>query len=133
MGDPCSFDTTAVTYSNTESHHSMHPPRFNTQSNLPAHRPPLLVPQVYSNEQSTVIAGLATLEDGAGDYFAMPSVGEAEVDLEGLRELDQAMAAAAIADSDDEGADAMDQADPAAIAAAVATAPVKCALTGLPV
>jgi len=95
--------------------------------------PPSSFPQVYSNEQSTVIAGLATLEDGAGDYFAMPSVGEAEVDLEGLRELDQAMAAAAIADSDDEGADAMDQADPAAIAAAVATAPVKCALTGLPV
>ena len=79
--------------------------------------------QVYSSEQSTVIAGLEALE--GGDYFAMPSVGEAEVDLEGLRELDQAMAAAALADSDDDdgaAAGAMDEAE----APPAASAPVRC-------
>jgi hypothetical protein len=41
--------------------------------------------QVYSSEQSTVIAGLQPLDGGEADFFAMQSAGEARVDLEALK------------------------------------------------
>ena len=65
----------------------------------------LNIVQVYSDEQSTIIAGLPSLEGGEADFFSMPSAGEAQIDLEELEQLDAAMAAAALAASDDDDGD----------------------------